>query len=230
MNIAKKRLFLTVIILLISSRSFCSENAGTSSWFGGMYNRVKNYLDISGWSKRIGGIPLLYGMRNYNPQQQGVHAIRVPSRVRSAQYEIRKAEGAPQEEFEKIQQDLTERLQHHQLTPPRATWLESKLKTLSADETKEKNIFVDAVRRLDFLKKLTNSEQEISIIQLQNFNKSLQDIERNLESLQLSRNRPEVQQIIKMKDDIKAKFEQLSSKSQTKKKNARKKEKYVQKR
>jgi hypothetical protein len=44
MNIAKKRLFLIVTILLASSRSFCSENAGTRSWFGGMYTTVKRYL------------------------------------------------------------------------------------------------------------------------------------------------------------------------------------------
>lgn len=180
------------------------------------------------WPKTIGGIPLLYGMRNYNLPKAFVDRVPV-----SAQYEIKKAEGATQEEFEKIKDDLARKLQR-QLPPPSATWLESTLKTLSADEEKEKNIFVDAAKRLNSLQKLTNSEQEISISQLQNFNKSLQDIERNLESLQLSRNRPEVQQIMKMKNTIKAKFEQLFSDYEKARKpqgkNARKKEQYKQKR
>jgi hypothetical protein len=137
MNIVKNRQFFAILILFMSTQVLCSENTGTSSWFGGMYNRVKNYLDISGWSKRIGGIPLLYAMRSYTPAPQQNVVASMPL-IRLAQYEIRKAEGATQEEFEKIKQDLTERLQQHQLTPPRATLLGSQLMARSAAEKREK--------------------------------------------------------------------------------------------
>jgi hypothetical protein len=162
------------------------------------------------WPKTFGGIPLLYGMRTYNPQQQDVHAIRVPSRVRSAEYEVRKAERATQEEFEKVQQNLIKRLQQHQLTPPKASLRESQLMARSADETREKNIFVDAVRGINALNSLIDNAQTIR--QLQNLNsKSLPDLEGNLASLHISRDRPEVQGVINAKNAIKTRIEKRLS-------------------
>ncbi len=120
----------------------------------------------------------------------------------SAQYVIKKAEGTTQEEFEKIKDDLARKLQS-QLPPPRATHLVSQLSAFSDAEKKEKRVVEDVAKRLAVLQQLTNTKQEISISQLQGLHKSIQEIERHLESLQLSRERQEVQQIVTMKDSIK---------------------------
>lgn len=233
MNIVKKRLFLTVVILLMCSRSFCSENTETGSWFGGMYTMVKRYLNDLQWPKTFGGVPLLYGMRSYSPKQSDVREVRVPSMVRSARYEIRKAKGATQEEFEEIQQNLTKKLQQHQLTPPRATFLESHLKALSADEKREKEIVVDADRKLSLLENMINSKQELSADQLEQLEKRFKEIENSLSSLKVSRNREYVEHVIARKDNIRQAFERSRSVPKpgvlAKSKNARKKEQQKQK-